>query len=187
MRPKPRRFMAGSASRVVWKLAVRLIARIACQQVEAAELGERPPHHRFELVGAAHVGAVVAHFDAVRLRHPGAQALDLARLAEAVEDHGGPLRRERAGDAQPDARGRSGDEGGLAHEHGACSLVRAVATRCRRQGRKLRDGLPAREMRSVHGPIGAGYDVACKVAGTWPDSHAWSSTRSAISWPWPRR
>ena len=47
----------------------------------------------------------------------GAQAFDLALVAEAVEDDVGALRGQGLGDAQANARGRAGDESGFSDEH----------------------------------------------------------------------
>jgi hypothetical protein len=54
----------------------------------------------------------------MRSRDLGAQRLDLAGVAEAVEDDVAALRRERFGNALTDAAGGSGDESGLASKHG---------------------------------------------------------------------
>ena len=98
-----------------------LDAGVVDQQVDGAELRQRLAHHVLDGLGPAHVGAVVAHLHVVLLGEFGAQRFDLALVAEAVEDDVGALGRQRAGDAEADARGRAGDEGGLADEHGESS------------------------------------------------------------------
>jgi hypothetical protein len=48
-----------------------------------------------------------------------ADPLDRRGLAEAIEHHMGALGRQRAGDAEPDAAGRAGDDGRLVgKDHG---------------------------------------------------------------------
>jgi len=65
------------------------------------------------MLGLAHVGAVVGHA-AAQPGHFGAGAVG---VAEAVEHDVRPLAGQGQGDAQADAAGRAGDQGGLSFEH----------------------------------------------------------------------
>jgi hypothetical protein len=56
----------------------------------------------------------------------GVQLLDLLGVAEAVEHDVRALFGQRAGDAEADARGRAGDEGGLAAQTCWISLKSSV-------------------------------------------------------------
>ena len=94
-----------------------LNAGVVDQQVDAAEFRQGLAHHRFDGFGPAHVGAVVAHLHVVKLGEFVLQPVDGAGLTETVEDDVRALRSQAARDAQTDARGRAGDEGGFADEH----------------------------------------------------------------------
>ena len=57
---------------------------------------------------------------------PRADRLDLLAVAEAVEDDVGALAGQRRGEAEADARGRAGDQRGLALQHVVRLLVESV-------------------------------------------------------------
>jgi hypothetical protein len=59
------------------------------------------------------------------VREPRPQALHLGAVAEAVQNDVGPSGGEHLGDAEADAAGGSGDEGGLSLEHGDSFRVAA--------------------------------------------------------------
>jgi len=80
-----------------------LDARVVDEHVDAAEFGERRSHHRLDRFRLAHVGAVVARFDAELAFEGGAQLLDFRSVAETVEDDIGAFARKGARDAQSDA------------------------------------------------------------------------------------
>ena len=63
-----------------------LDAGIVDEDVDGAEFLLGVGDHGGDLVGLAHVGGGIAHRDAVLLGEAGAQRLDLAGVAEAVED-----------------------------------------------------------------------------------------------------
>ena len=133
MRPQLRAFIAGSASRVVWKAELRLMAMIAShfsggksstlrhvldagvvdQDVDRTDRAHGVGHHVLDLGGLAHVGAVVADLAA----EGGDLALGRVDVAEAIEHDVGALAGQHLGDAQADAAGRAGDEGGLSLQH----------------------------------------------------------------------
>ena len=98
-----------------------LDAGVVDQDVHAAELGCGVLEHVLDLRGAAHVRAVVGHAGACGLaggQHLGARTV---HVAKAVEHDVRPLARERLGDAQADAAGGAGDEGGFAVQHESLS------------------------------------------------------------------
>jgi hypothetical protein len=136
-RPHRACFIAGSAARVAWKTDVRLIAMIASHfsagnastaatcwmPALLTRMSMRPSsfaafaHHVGDLGGFRHVGAVVGRPHAVALLEVGAQRLDLARVAEAVQHHVGALAREGLGDSPADAARRPGH-----HRRLSCEL-----------------------------------------------------------------
>jgi len=93
-----------------------LDAGIVDEDVHAAEFGIGVGEHRLDLGRLAHVGAVVADADGV-LAGRGDLGLGPVHVAEAVHDDVGTLRRERAGDAQADAAGGAGHQGGFSLQH----------------------------------------------------------------------
>ena len=130
-------FIAGRASRVVWKADERLMAMIAShfsggtrQPVPRAGCpalltNVDPPNSAtacrnqgFDLGRAAHVGGEVAYRRAAGGDQPVAQVFDGVGVAEAVDDQIGALRGQRAGNALPDAGGGAGDKRSLVVEHG---------------------------------------------------------------------
>ena len=134
MRPKPWRFIAGSAWRMVWNAAVRLMARIASHFAAGnssigatcwmpallTRMSMRPKRwivlleHALDGVGARHVGAVVGHLHAVLRGQALACVFDLLCRAEAVQDDMRAGGGQRLGDAQSNAAGGAGDQRKLA-------------------------------------------------------------------------
>ena len=84
--------------------------------------------HRRDLGGLGHVGAVVERPDAEVLLDAGALGLDRGGLAHAVEDDIGAVLGERARDREPDAAGRSRDQG-VAFGKGHPGLLKKAAGR----------------------------------------------------------
>jgi hypothetical protein len=84
------------------------------EDIDAAQLGRGALHHRRDRVGLGHVRRVEEHLDAMLGGEPGPQPLDLGGVAETVQDDARAVLREPRRDAQADARGRAGDERGLA-------------------------------------------------------------------------
>lgn len=85
--------------------------------VDHAEFPDRPTHHRFDRIGPAHVGGVVARLHAVLGSDLRAQPLDLVGGTESVEDHVAAARGERFRDALTDTARGAGDEGRSSLEH----------------------------------------------------------------------
>ncbi len=131
-------FIAGTASRVVWKAEDRLIAMIAShfsggksstgddmldagivdEDVRPAELIGAALHHRFDLGRLGHVGAVVDRSELARI-----PASISAGVAEPVDHQLRAFGSERLGDRQADARGRPRDERDLTFENHAVLLA----------------------------------------------------------------
>ena len=138
MRPHLRRFMPGTAARMVWNDDDRLMAITAshfsvgkssmlatCWMPALLTRMSSLPNsfsvvgdHGGDLAGLRHVGAGIARLDAELLLQAAALLLDRARLAEAVEHHVGAGFGQRAGDGEPDPGGGAGDQRGFAFEHG---------------------------------------------------------------------
>jgi len=99
--------------REVLDLGHVLDAGVVDQDVDAAESVGRELHHVLDLIGLAHVGAVVfgAHAECGDLR------LGRLGVAEAVEHDVRALLGEGAGDGEPDAAGGPRDKSGFAFEH----------------------------------------------------------------------
>ncbi len=94
-----------------------LHARIVDEDVDAAEILVGAREHRLDLFGLGQVGAVIARLAPADRLQPLAFYLDRIGVAEAIDDDVGAVGCEGFRDAEPDARGRSGDEGGLSVEH----------------------------------------------------------------------
>ena len=94
-----------------------LDTRVVHQDVDRSAAGREACEHRLDLGWLREIGAFVAHLDAELRGESGAQALDLRGIAEAVEHQVRALARQRPGDAQSDAAGRTGDERELAFQH----------------------------------------------------------------------
>ena len=90
-----------------------LDAGVVHQDVHPPETIGRELHHVLDVRGLAHVGTVVVDLDPKRgnLRPGG------IRITKPVEDDVGALTRQGFGNAQADATGGPGDEGGLVLEH----------------------------------------------------------------------
>ena len=88
-----------------------LHAGIVHQDIQAAQFGMGLGDHGVVLLGLADVGGGEGDFHAEFGGGFGPQRLDLGGVAEAVHHDVGALGRQRMGDAQADAAGRSGDEG----------------------------------------------------------------------------
>ena len=172
IRPQPFAFMPGTASRVVWNAADRLIAMIASHlsggKLSTGETCWMPAlltrmSGRAELVGAAahhpldrrRVGQVGAVVDRAQL---GALALDVRRVAEAVDHQLGAFGGERLGDGEADARGRAGDEGDFVFENH--DPLRNDA---------LRSDLQPRATVAHYGP--ATGDMAMRLGGEGPSGN----------------
>lgn len=65
--------------------------------------------HHVDGRAVRHVGAVIGDIDIVLFGEQYTLGLDLGRIAEAIQHHGGTGLGERPGDAEADAAGRSGD------------------------------------------------------------------------------
>ena len=70
-------------------------------------------------VAVRHVGAVIGDVDVVLVGERGALRFDLGRIAEPVQHDGGAALRERTRDAEADAAGRAGDDGGAPFQRAA--------------------------------------------------------------------
>ena len=153
-RPQPFWRIIGSTSLVAWKAEERLIARIASHFSSGNSsigatcwmpalftmMSTRAEHvdgladHAFDRLGLAHVGRRIDDLGVGALRQLRARLLDLQRLAEAVQHDVGARAREGFGDAEPDAAGRAGDDGGLAREACAISCCLVIAPCASRAG-----------------------------------------------------
>ena len=91
-----------------------LDAGVVHQDVHMAEFFSGKGHHGLDFGGLAHVGAVVGHLGAKR----GDFLLRRLGVAKTVEHDVGALGGQRFGDAQADAAGGAGDEGGFIFQHG---------------------------------------------------------------------
>ena len=91
-----------------------LNAGIVDQDVDRAEFAHRIHDELSDLGRLRHVCGGVADADAVLLGDTVAQPLDRRRIAKAVQHHIAALGRQSAGDAEPDAAGRAGDDRGFA-------------------------------------------------------------------------
>ena len=109
-----------------------LDAGVVDQDVDRAEVALGLGDHVGDLVVAQHVGGIEGDARAQRLDLRD-RLLVVLLGAEAVDDDIGAVLGERHGDAVADARGRAGDDGGLAFESSLqssfCDLLRyGVAT-----------------------------------------------------------
>ena len=86
-------------------------ARIIDENVEGAELCLGVGDHRSDLGRLHHIGAIVESLDAELFFDFGPLRLDRRRIAHAIDDDIGAFLGQRAGDGEPDAAGRAGDEG----------------------------------------------------------------------------
>ena len=125
MRPQFRDFICGSAARMAWKAADRLIA-ITASHLSAGNLDRRGVldagvvhqdvhapclrNHRGHLGRLRHVGRAVAYVDFVFGLQVGEERVDRSPVAEAVQHDVGAARGERTRDAEADAARRAGDE-----------------------------------------------------------------------------
>ena len=132
MRPHLRAFMPGTAARMAWNADDRLIAMICVpfldrefldrrdvldagivdEHVDRAERLLGGLDHVGDLGRLGHVGGRIDRLDAEILLDAGALLLDRGLVAEAVDHHVGAVLGEGAGDAEADAGGRAGDDGG---------------------------------------------------------------------------
>ena len=94
-----------------------LDTRIVDQDIDLAEFGRRMLDQRLDLIRLAEVRAVIADLDAEAVGNLLLQVSDRVGIAEAVQHHISPLRRQRLGNAEPDAAGRTGYEGSFAFKH----------------------------------------------------------------------
>ena len=125
IRPQLRAFMCGSAARMAWNAAERLIAMTAShfstgnsstgatcwmpalftRMSTPPELARRLRHHRRDLGGLRHVGGAVVDLHLVLRPELGDELVDLRRVAEAVQHH--VQRRRRRARARCQGRCRS--------------------------------------------------------------------------------
>ena len=130
MRPQPFCFIAGSAARMVWNDALRLIAMMAshlsggkfstratCWMPALFTRMSMPPslawrvgHEVGDLAGLAHVGGVIRDLDAALRFHLVAQPIDGGGLAKPVQHDAAALGREGLGYGESDSAGRPGDQ-----------------------------------------------------------------------------
>ena len=88
-----------------------LDAGVVDENIDAAEPLFGVFDHRRDFVRLCHVGAVIERLDPELGFDGRARLLDLLGLSKSVEDDVGALARQRAGDGEADAAGRSGHEG----------------------------------------------------------------------------
>ena len=91
-----------------------LHARIVHEDVDAAHVLVGALEHRFDFVGLGQVGTIIGGLAAVQHLQRRAFGFDRRLFAEAVDDDVRALGGERLGNAEADARRRSGDESRLA-------------------------------------------------------------------------
>jgi hypothetical protein len=72
---------------------------------------------RLDLVGLAEIGPVITDLDAETVGDLLPQVRDHVGIAEAIQHHVGPFRRQRFGDAEADAAGGARYEGRFAFKH----------------------------------------------------------------------
>ena len=125
-RPQPRRFMPGSAARMVWKAELRLMAMIASQR----SIGKSSTR------ATCWMPALLTRMS--QAPNSASQARTMSAICAgwlmsapwyatrepAIEHDLRALGGERAGDAQADAAGGPGHESGLAFEHGGFPVPR---------------------------------------------------------------
>jgi hypothetical protein len=99
--------------REVFHIGHVLDAGVVHQDVHPAKLRGGELHHVFDLGGLAHVRPVVGHLDAQGCDF----GLGAIHVAKTVEHDVGTLAGQGLGDAQPDAAGGAGDEGGFSLKH----------------------------------------------------------------------
>ena len=139
-----------------------LNARIVDDDVGGAERRPGGLRQAGDFIRFGHVGAVVADADTALIGETGTRRLDVGFVAEAVEHDVVPVRGQRPGNAQPDAAGRSGDDGGLVVRHlfGPLRVAPAWApslpTASRFCTAKYALGRPEKKA-----PPGAGHDGGC--------------------------
>jgi hypothetical protein len=83
---------------------------IVHQDVEPAQRIERLLDHLPDRIRLRHVGARIGDLDIEFRGEFRLGVRDLLRLAKAVENNAGAGARERPGDAEPNAAGRTGDQ-----------------------------------------------------------------------------
>src|SRR5208282_3093055 len=88
-----------------------LDAGVVDQNAERTHFALGVGDHRLDLRPFRHVGRVVERLDAEFLLDLDALALDRRLVAKSVDDDVRPFFGESAGDGEPDAAGRTGDEG----------------------------------------------------------------------------
>ena len=103
--------------REVLDLGHVLDAGVVDQDVDAAEALGAKGHHGLDLVGAAHVGAVVVHRNSVGLAGGGHLGLGALRIAKTVQKDVGPLGCQRLCNPEADAAGGTCDQSCFALEH----------------------------------------------------------------------
>ena len=99
--------------REVFDLGDMLDAGVVHQNVHAAKGIGGELHHGFDLVGFAHVGAVISDFHA----QGGDFGLGAFDIAKAVEHDVGTLFGQRLGNAQTNTAGRAGDQSCFTLQH----------------------------------------------------------------------
>ena len=96
-----------------------LNAGIVDEDIDLSETLGCVRDHRLDHLGFRHVGAVVVDIDIVLARQGAGYRLNLAALAEAIEQDRSALAGQLGGDAETDAAGRPGDDGGAPVERAA--------------------------------------------------------------------
>ena len=155
----------------------------------------RRGHHALDLVGPAHVGRMVRHRHGVLDLQLVAQPAIAVASPKPLSMRLAPGRGQGAGDAEPDAAGGAGDDGGLArewprgrsdrgqgsgaHVHGRSPFAKSAAVRGR-CARPLRPEMPA--VHDLDRPRLSAFQLYRAVideAGAGGASHRWKCTRSA--------
>jgi hypothetical protein len=96
-----------------------LDAGIVDEDVEPSELFDRRLDQAAHGICLRHVGAVIEHAHAMVALKAAAELFDLGGVAKTVQHDVGAEPGELPGDAEPDAAGRSGDDGYFALQHGS--------------------------------------------------------------------
>ena len=104
-----------------------LYAGVVDEDVHPAEVPGGLIDHAGDLIRLGHVRARVGGAHAIFIGDGPLQPLDLAGVAEAVEQHVCTGLSELSGDAEADARGRSGDDRDLAFERHLCPPMFSIS------------------------------------------------------------